>query len=71
MMRRVIGERLKKAREASDLDQVDMAVGLGFRWQAAVSNIECGRSSIGDDPTPAAEPSRLLSEAIGRPPRRV
>ena len=42
----VIAGRLKKAREAAGLDQVDLAVALDFASQGAISNIECDRSAI-------------------------
>ena len=54
----VIGKRLRAAREAAGLDQTEVAIALGFRWQAAISNIERGQSSIHVERL--AEAARLL-----------
>ena len=54
----VVGERLRAARERAGMDQIDVAVGIGFSAHTAISNIECGRSAIHvDRVAPAA---RLL-----------
>lgn len=45
----VFGARLRAAREAAHLDQIDLAVELGFRSHQAVSHIECGRRGIDVD----------------------
>ena len=42
----VVGERLRAARERAGMDQIDVAVGIGFSAHTAVSNIERGRSAI-------------------------
>ena len=61
----MIGERLKAARERAGLDQIDVAVELGFQGQAAVSHVECGRSAIHvDRVAPAARLLRVSADYL-------